>query len=76
MIDGVKSEFPEVHEGVPQGLILGPVLFTIYTNTIGQSVKKNLYADDAIALTVDLVVSKLQSDFIAMQEFSFKPPYC
>jgi hypothetical protein len=75
VIDGVKSEFHEVHKGVPQGSILEAVLFTSYMNTIGQAVKNgklHLYADDtimyAIALTVDLAVSKLLSDVIAMQE--------
>lgn len=75
MIDGVKSEFLEVHKGVPQWLILGPVLFAIYINTTGQPVKNcklHLSAADtilyAIAPAVDLAVSKLQSDFIAMQE--------
>ena len=74
-IDGVKSEFLEVQKGVPQQTILGPVLFTIYINTYGQSIKNgklHLYVDDSImyviALTVDLVVSKLKSDFIPTLE--------
>jgi hypothetical protein len=39
VIDGVKSEFLEVHKGVQKGSILGPILFIIYINTISQSVK-------------------------------------
>lgn len=42
MIDEVKSEFLEAHKGVPQGSILETVLFTIYINVIGQSVKRNI----------------------------------
>ena len=45
----------ELHKCVPQGLILGPVLFTIYINAIGQSVKKkvfNIYADGTIMYTI------------------------
>lgn len=41
MVDGVKSEFLELHKEVPQGLILGSLLFTIYVNNIGNAVKKN-----------------------------------
>ena len=47
----VKSQFVHVAKGVPQGLILGPVLFTLYIDDIVFSVTGcniHLYADDTI----------------------------
>jgi hypothetical protein len=48
--DGVKSGYLDIKKGVPHGSILGPVLFTVYINNVGLSVKKkciiHLYADD------------------------------
>jgi hypothetical protein len=59
--DGIKSGVLDITKGVPQGLILGPVLFTVYINDIDLSVMKmylHLYADVtvvyAIAPTVEL----------------------
>lgn len=44
----VNSEVTEVSMGVPQGSILGPVLFLLYVNDIDKSVSTNftIYADD------------------------------
>ena len=50
-IDGVMSDAVPLQCGVPQGSLLGPVLFTIYTSSlafllVAHGVKYHFYADD------------------------------
>ena len=49
-IDEFISEWSDVLRGIPRGLILGPVLFTIFINDLiescGEDAKIYLFADD------------------------------
>ncbi len=51
VIDGAYSDWKYVHSGVPQGSIIGPIMFLIYINDIGSGLSPDtslpLYADDA-----------------------------
>ena len=51
-VNGKKSDFCQIDTGVPQGSVLGPLLFLLYVNDIGNCVKNigncklMLFADD------------------------------
>ena len=55
-VNGEMSELFDVRSGVPQGSVLGPVLFVIYVNDIFElwdgAIDMYLYADDAKIFTV------------------------
>ena len=48
MVNHLKSNIP-VKSGVPLGTVLGPLMFLLYINAIGENTKAqiDLFADDA-----------------------------
>jgi hypothetical protein len=89
LVEGVKSTTVPVHSGVPQGSVLGLLLFLIYVNDLPDVVSEGsttrLFADDC-ALYKDIKTTedarKLQDDLEHLQKWErdwlmeFHPKKC
>ena len=73
-IDGQLSEEARVTSGVPQGSVLGPLLFLTYVNVIWRNTGSNirLFADDCIMyrkIIDSYDIDKLQTDQNRLSEW-------
>ncbi|KAK8741933.1 hypothetical protein OTU49_002018 [Cherax quadricarinatus] len=76
-INGEKSEWGSVTSGVPQGSVLGPLLFTIYINDIDEGIKSDIgkFADDTKIgrrIHSDEDIRALQEDLNRLMQWSEK----
>ena len=66
-VDSISSSVVPVVSGVPQGLVLGPLLFIIYINDIATSISPNsdanMFADDIVLYRV----IKISFDYVRLQ---------
>ena len=77
VINGISSDYVDVSSGVPQGSVLGPILFLIYVNDLDDTVLSNLtkFADDtklSAPAKTSTQCEALQSDLNKIIEWSNK----
>ena len=76
-MDGVRSDWKDVISGIPQGSVIGPLLFIIFINDMPSEVKLNLcklFADDCklYGTLGRPEENKLQLDLSRLEEWSRK----
>ena len=75
VLEGAKSEEIKVTSGVPQGSVLGPILFTIFINDLPRVVDSHvrLFADDCIVyrpVTKNEDAESLQADINSLMSWA------
>ena len=76
IINGESSEYFPIESGVPQGSVLGPLLFLIYINDLETDIKSNIrfFADDTMLFSIvfDPVTSaiSLNNDLSSIQKWA------
>ena len=88
MLENCRSNQADVLSGVPQGTVLGPLLFLVFINDLPEVVKHSsvkLFADDSILfkhIKSSYDAMKLQQDLTSLEEWEqqwqmkFHPEKC
>ena len=63
VVEGITTEFVDINRGVPQGTVLGPILFSLMVNDIQLAdPRRNLMVKFADDITISIPVSKCSTD--------------
>ena len=77
-INGSYSEYSKIESGVPQGSVLGPLLFLVYINDLEKNLKSQVkfYADDTMLYSIvkdpTQSASDLNHDLDLIQKWAFQ----
>ena len=54
VLNGFPADYLSIESGVPQGSVLGPLLFLIYINDLEKNIKSNVnfFADDTMVFSI------------------------
>ena len=78
VVDGIMGDWSDVKSGVPQGSVLGPLLFILYTSGLFDGLENELvaYADDTTLMAViknlssrPVVLASINRDLVRIQEW-------
>ena len=78
LLNGQVSDWSDVRAGVPQGSILGPLLFLIYINSLPEELSSNakLFADDTSLFSVihdsNTSALELSTDLAKLNRWAFQ----
>ena len=74
IVNGMKSDLATVLSEIPQGSVLGPILFGIYINDLPEVVKYGIYlfTDDTKIFRQISLTLQLQSGINSLEQWSQK----
>ena len=78
VINGFQADYSNIESGVPQGSVLGPLLFLIYINDLERNIKSNVkfFADDTMLFSIVndpiLSASELNHDLNVINQWAYQ----
>ena len=78
VLNGICSDWKNLEAGVPQGSVLGPLLFLIYINDLTDNISSEmrLFADDSSLFTqvegVNITHEKLSKDLVTISTWAYQ----
>ena len=78
VLNGFSSDYSSIESGVPQGSVLGPLLFLIYINDLEQNIKSNVnfFTDDTMLFSVvnnpSISANELNQDLKVISQWAYQ----